>query len=320
MRDPLLTEVKRLAAATWEAAWPHIRRTWEWWLRPRAPRRPGLQQTWQWLKLRPQVTLPVGALILIVLWHWYSFQQTDHNGVTHHPHADVLNPIAAAIGGALLAWAAIRQARTATRQADIASQRHAEQTNADRQRRLTESYSKAVEQLASEKIEVRLGGIYTLEQISRESSNRYWPVMETLTAFVRERARWREPDESTRKGGEVPTDIGAVMTVIGRRREKDREREKGRFDDLRGANLSGFHLERAWLAGAHLEGAGLVNTHLEGAILNDVHFGGAVVTGTHFEGALLANAHFERAFIGATARFIDGVGHVAGVCLGTPSV
>jgi hypothetical protein len=31
---------------------------------------------------------------------------------------------------------------------------------ADRQRRITESFSKAVEQLSSDKLEVRLGGIY----------------------------------------------------------------------------------------------------------------------------------------------------------------
>jgi hypothetical protein len=68
--------------------------------------------------------------------------------------------------------------------------RHFEQTNADRQRRITDSYSKAVEQLGSEKIEVRLGGIYTLERISRESTDDHWTIMETLTAFVRERAHW----------------------------------------------------------------------------------------------------------------------------------
>jgi len=147
----------------------------------------------QWLQLRPQVqTMLFSAgmgLLLVAFLHWYSFEQIDHNGVTHHPHADILNPIVAALGGAVLAWAAVRQARTATRQAEITSQRHKEQTDADRQQRLTESYSKAVEQLASEKIEERLGGIYTLEQISRESPSRYWTVMETLTAFARERSQ-----------------------------------------------------------------------------------------------------------------------------------
>src|SRR3984885_12962700 len=67
----------------------------------------------------------------------------------------------------------------------IALMRHFAQTDADRERRVTESFSKAVEQLANDKIEVRLGGIYTLERISRESPDDYWTIMETLTAFVR---------------------------------------------------------------------------------------------------------------------------------------
>ena len=98
----------------------------------------------------------VRALLRFWFWHWYSFEETDKNGITHHPRADVINPIAAALGGAVLAWAAFRQARNSTdaakaaiEQANTASQRHKEQTDADRQRRLTESYSKAVEQLAS---------------------------------------------------------------------------------------------------------------------------------------------------------------------------
>jgi hypothetical protein len=66
-----------------------------------------------------------------------------------------VNPIVACLGGAALVWAAIQQARTATL-------RHYEQTRADQQRRLTESFSKAVEQLVSDKIVARLGVIYTL--------------------------------------------------------------------------------------------------------------------------------------------------------------
>jgi len=83
-------------------------------------------------------------------WDWYA------------AHSDKINPIVAGLGGAALVWAAIRQARTATR-------RHYEQTRSDQQRRLTESFSKAVEQLASDKIEARLGGIYTLERLAIEA-------------------------------------------------------------------------------------------------------------------------------------------------------
>ena len=82
-------------------------------------------------------------------------------------------------------WSRRKQAK----QAETAL-RHEEQTSADRERRITESFAKAVEQLGSDKLETRLGGIYTLERIARESEREYWPIMETLTAFVREHAPW----------------------------------------------------------------------------------------------------------------------------------
>src|SRR5215469_8071884 len=120
------------------------------------------------------------------LWDWYQ-QNRD-------PIAPLLAPLGSlvvgfgtiAVGG-LVAWAALRQARTATQQAQIATevariancqaeiarQRHEAQTKADQQRRITETFSKATEQLASEKIEARLGGIYTLERILQESPDDY---------------------------------------------------------------------------------------------------------------------------------------------------
>ncbi len=207
--------------------------------------------------------------------------------------------------GALLARAALRQARTATH-------RHEEQTRADLQRRITETFSKAVEQLGSDKLEVRLGGIYSLERISKESPDDYWTVMENLTAFVRERSRRNEQRVARRAYflweaagwpdgraddfwttaareedlGEPAADIAAVLTVIKRRSEQSRELEGAndwRFD------LSGAILKRCDLRGAHLEGANLNAAHLEGAFLRIAHLEGARLWDTHLEGAYLTS-------------------------------
>jgi hypothetical protein len=226
---------------------------------------------------------------LSAAWQWYFFETVSPTGTsTQHPHADLINPIGTFIGAlgaflaaAMLAWAAVRNARAATRQAKTASDRHDAQTEADRQRRITESYSKAVEQLSSDKIEQRLGGIYTLERISQESPNDYWTIMETLTAFIRERARWQgstvdasetmarfyESDKPINKG--PPTDIAAVLTVIGRRSKKMREREerKGWWVNLSGADLSRATLSGATLSHADLSGADLSHAELTGATL-----------------------------------------------------
>src|SRR5215207_3869121 len=111
--------------------------------------------------------------------------------VANYAHIAPLLPFATGlltfIVGSAVAWAVLKQVRVgtrnaeiATRQAEIARLHHEEQIKADLQRRITESFTKAVEQLGSDKLQVRLGGIYTLERISRESDLDYWPVMEIL--------------------------------------------------------------------------------------------------------------------------------------------
>jgi hypothetical protein len=229
----------------------------------------------------------------------------------------------------------IQQARTATR-------RHYEQTRADQQQRLTESFSKAVEQLANTEIVARLGGIYTLERLAIESiaqvrsspwwrflprllRNRippspgidlylYWTLMETLTAFVRERAKWQPATAAagrTEESDVAPparaTDIEAVLRVIRLRPQAGRvcERERGwRFDfsdtDLRFARFSGEHLEGASFIGAHLERAGFLGGHFEGADFSGAHLQGASFLSTHLEGAIFDGTHLEGARFGDT--------------------
>jgi hypothetical protein len=111
-----------------------------------------------WLQPRSIAGRMLAVAILIVLL----VSVTPRLWKTYNSHLSAIIPLGAGIGGAIVAWAALAQAATARR-------RHDAQTDADRQRRITESFSKAVEQLAHDKIEVRLGGIYTLERISREN-------------------------------------------------------------------------------------------------------------------------------------------------------
>jgi hypothetical protein len=52
----------------------------------------------------------------------------------------------------------------------------------NRRGQLTERFSKAIEQLGSDSLAVRLGGIYALEQIAFDSAELHWSIMEVLTA------------------------------------------------------------------------------------------------------------------------------------------
>src|SRR4051794_19507851 len=57
-----------------------------------------------------------------------------------------------------------------------------------REGHLTDRYSKAVEQLGDEKVEVRLGGVYALERLMHDSRADQPTIMEILASFVREHA------------------------------------------------------------------------------------------------------------------------------------
>jgi hypothetical protein len=150
--------------------------------------------------------------------------------------------------------------------------RAADQTvDVTREQQITERFTRSVEQLGSDKLAIRLGGIYALERIAKDSAKDHWQVMEVLTAYVRENARWEGeldehgvpvPDDAGHH--RVPTDIQAILTVLGRR-DSTREIEVQRLDltytDLRDAELGSYHLERVIFRDAHLQEAYLVESY-----------------------------------------------------------
>jgi hypothetical protein len=111
---------------------------------------------------------------------------------------------------------------------------------------VTHRYAEAIEQLGSDNVDVRIGGIYVLECIARDSAEDHPTVMEKLTAFIRKRSRESWPPAGP--GAKVPEwaarrDVQASFTVVGRR---DAEHDiPGQPMDLAGAVL-----DRAYLADA----------------------------------------------------------------------
>jgi hypothetical protein len=207
---------------------------------------------------------------------------------------------------------------------------------------ITERFTRAIDQLGAidesgkPKIDVVLGGIYALERIAKDSRDDHPQVVEVLTAYVREHARYKpaEPQAPTTSGQEVQddvatihrgpplaTDIQAAMDVLARRDiTQDRNRLNLAGTDLRrlyldaqegghlegvnlyeahleGASLWGAHLEESVLNGAYLTGAGLDDAHLEGATLIAARLQGAKLVGAHLEGAMLFGAQLVEAFL-----------------------
>ena len=64
------------------------------------------------------------------------------------------------------------------------------------QGQVTDRYTRAIEQLGSDKLGVRVGGIYALERIARHCVRDHPAVMEVLAVFIREHSRepWPPPD------------------------------------------------------------------------------------------------------------------------------
>ena len=178
----------------------------------------------------------------------------------------------------------------------------------DRQGQLTNRFIQATGQLGAElkdgqpNVEVRLGGIYALNRISRDWPKDYWPIADVLTAYVRHNARWKS---ATAEGHEwTPrTDIQAILTVLGHSDPPGGFNEFHKLDlrntDLRGAEFWDTHLEWTDFFGAHLDGAkfwGAVLSHakLEHAHLAEANLRAAKLDGASLENADLTEAIFDR--------------------------
>jgi uncharacterized protein YjbI with pentapeptide repeats len=185
--------------------------------------------------------------------------------------------------------AANKNAEAANRNAEAANQ-NAETAN---QKQITERFSKAIEQLGSDKPEVILGGIYTLERIARDSEPDQWTIMEVLTAFVRQNAPIIKENESQspedqEKLLKLRISIRACLTVIAERKHPDLE---NKYIDLTEVNISGLNLARFNLTGANLFVANLKQAKLTGAVLAGANLTEAVLTRANLTRANLRGAY-----------------------------
>ena len=197
----------------------------------------------------------------------------------------------------------------------------------NREGQITDRFTRAIDQLGKVEdgqklFEIRVGGIYALERIARESEEDYWPIMEILTAYVRQNAPLPpevgqertqdatdeqraiegsgEKSETTEPSAPDP-DIQAIMTILRRRKRHYMHREPERLDlsetNLSGADLSGADLSGADLNGAILNGANLTEANLFGAILLGADLSGAILSGAILNGAILLGADLPAAIL-----------------------
>ncbi len=152
-------------------------------------------------------------------------------------------------------------------------------------KQIAERFSKAVEQLESDKVAVQLGGIYALERIATDSIMEHWTIMEVLTSFIRVIS-----SSDDRENLKVVTPIiQAAITVIGRRNFN--QDQKNKKLDLSKVNLTKVDLRGGYFRGAILDGIDLREANLEKADLREIYLGKANLSKANLNGARLNNVN-----------------------------
>jgi uncharacterized protein YjbI with pentapeptide repeats len=148
-------------------------------------------------------------------------------------------------------------------------------------------------------IELRLGGLYSLERLLAESITDQKAIIETLCAYIRDNSpleisesgaeaqklfRGEHPPAATRRA-----DVQAALTIIGRRTEYIRAREAAEHWrlDLRSTNLIGYdfsHLnfDRADFNSSFLNASNLIGGSFEWCSFRRVFLGSADLSDTSF--------------------------------------
>ncbi|MGC4906242.1 pentapeptide repeat-containing protein [Streptomyces cyaneofuscatus] len=182
------------------------------------------------------------------------------------------------------------QFQLAQRQFDHAQEQFAhtqrkdrEQLEAVREGQVADRYVEAIKLLSSDSITQRLGGIYSIERIMKDSARDASTVVEVLAAFIRKPPARDEVDVISASEMLIGEDVQAAVTVLGRIPEdgiggvvnlsgahlRGAQLDRARMDlwDLRFADLSKSKLRWASIVGANLEGADLEGADLYSASL-----------------------------------------------------
>ncbi len=171
-----------------------------------------------------------------------------------------------------------------------------QQARTEQQGQVTDRFTKSVEQLGSDRLEVRVGGVYALERVMRDSPTDRSSVMDVLTAFIREHPP-SNPSMPVEYSG-LDADVQASITVIERKRDVKEEAAENYQLPLDQAPLAGAMLRNADLfevdfRSADFEKADFEGANLGGADLRESNIGSAILRAARLDGADIENAYLE---------------------------
>jgi Pentapeptide repeats (8 copies) len=162
------------------------------------------------------------------------------------------------------------------------------QLQVSKEGQVTERFTRAIDQLGSDKLDVRLGAIFTLDRIAKDSPTDLGAVAEVLASYIREHSPWPPRDAGTRSSQlqaqgpfemqRLPTlrvraaDVQAALTVLAQRLAVKADFVNLAATDLRSANLRFAKFGRASLWGSNLQGARIHSANLANVLLNMADF------------------------------------------------
>ncbi|MFF9458648.1 pentapeptide repeat-containing protein [Streptomyces flaveolus] len=170
---------------------------------------------------------------------------------------------------------------------------------------ITDRYTRAVENLGDDAVDVRLGGIYALKRIMEDSPRDHSTIVNVLATYLRTHAV-----APLKKCENASADVIAAATVIASR---DATRDFAIIFDLsntrlpglevqalglRGSNVwLGARLRRAILSGADWSNATLKWADLEEAKLDQADLSGADLTNADLQGVRMEKANLSGALL-----------------------
>jgi hypothetical protein len=276
---------------------------------------------WLWMRLSPPwdsrtiIAIAIVALALLsaIWWLWWRLPQRYVAQLAlkirdPKARADVEDSFRKTVGQALGGAVVLIGAGTAYLQFSQQQQATRDQLRAAHDLLISNQVAKGFEQLGSDKLVVRLGGLYALEGVMNTSEEYYQPVLEAVCAFVREGTIGMTVNRAP------TTDIQAALTVIARRARGANgpgpinlsgvnisgvSLRHARLDgaDLGSANLNRADLNRAALPYANLSRADLRDADLRGAYLGGANLIGADMVGANLAGADLRGADLSDAIL-----------------------
>jgi hypothetical protein len=256
---------------------------------------------WRWIAV---TAVAVAAVTGVLLWLFLAWSGRPDAPVRIDAVKTAFG-VGAGAGGVFALWLATRRQRTLEVQL-------AETTRDLEERRVTELYTKAVEQLGSDKAPVRLGGLYALERLGQDNPKQRQTIVSVLCAYLR--MPFKAPDVGLK--GTAARDLDddpeesellvrlAVQELLKTHLSHDATGYwPGMSIDLQRATLVDFRLSGCTLAAADFSRARFIGQlHIRGTrFTRQVGFYGAefrdIVNfdrSVFEEGAFFSRAHFAR--------------------------